>query len=464
MTDILKQASMKLAAKTRSSSTLQVPGAPKIRSRNSTPCITPRNPDRKNLFADEGSDQGGGSSGRSPNPRSPKRKASADQMSPPELSMPASGLASPRISPSNLSPQRIRAEPPRPGSAWGAMMMGDLEANVIETSSINCYNSAGRDWVNQYSLISKIGHGSFGAVFLAETWRIDVLKDGSRCKVSNRVAMKCIGKEKLKKFTDEQTATKALRLQREITIMKKLNHPNCLKIMEVIDDSKCDTLYLVLELAERGDVMSDLEDDDCVEDVLEKVWNYFRDLIAALEYLHSMGIVHRDVKPENLLVNKHGHVLVADFGLSEIVLDDDLVSGVVGTMQYIPPEALLAKETSAKYRARAADVWAAGCTLYWLLFDQVPFNHKSANQTAKLIKDADLLLSEEVDPLINDLLRGMINKDPSSRMTLDDVRHHQWVSRNGEQPMSLPRSNRRKFDFEQFGKALEKLQDEPPPK
>ncbi|EAN78891.1 protein kinase, putative [Trypanosoma equiperdum] len=139
-------------------------------------------------------------------------------------------------------------------------------------------------------------------------------------------------------------------VRREIDIMKKLRHPNILSLVEVIDDPFSRKIYLVLELAEKGAVMT-LEGDGTVVPSVsgaalpeEEVARAIRSVVEALIYVHDLGIVHRDVKPQNILLDAEECVKLSDFGVSIMV--DGCTSPVPreGTVAFLPPEMLASSE------------------------------------------------------------------------------------------------------------------------
>ncbi|CAL4080881.1 unnamed protein product, partial [Meganyctiphanes norvegica] len=128
------------------------------------------------------------------------------------------------------------------------------------------------------------------------------------------------------------------KVYREIAILKKLNHPNIVKLVEVLDDPVEDNLYMAFELLEKGEVMEIPTDVPLSED---QAWTYFRDMVLGIEYLHYQKIIHRDIKPSNLLLGDNGHVQIADFGVcNEFDGKDAFLTNTAGTPAFMAPEAL----------------------------------------------------------------------------------------------------------------------------
>ncbi|MGH0151427.1 UNVERIFIED_CONTAM: hypothetical protein FKN15_020151 [Acipenser sinensis] len=202
------------------------------------------------------------------------------------------------------------------------------------------------------------------------------------------------------------------RVYQEIAILKKLDHPNVVKLVEVLDDPSEDHLYMAQNkyiccsffIYFFSAVMEVTTDKPLTEN---QARFYFQDLLRGIEFLHYQKIIHRDIKPSNLLVGEDGHIKIADFGVSnQFEGTDALLTSTVGTPAFLAPETL--SETRKNFSGKALDVWAMGVTLYCFVFGQCPFmderilslHHKIKNQLVELpeqkqgsgdsIKSADL--------------------------------------------------------------------------
>ena len=180
--------------------------------------------------------------------------------------------------------------------------------------------------------------------------------------------------------------------------MKKLDHPNIVKLYEIIDDPLSDKLYLVMPVAEFGQCI-DWDSENLVfrpnqkfvasnaikyhklntinekyydEDVIRRM---SKSLISALDYLHSsLNIVHRDIKPQNIMIDENGNPLLVDFGKAQQLLsnEDDNTSSMEGTYTFLSPECCSFDVNT--YSMKKADIWALGITLYILAFNKFPFD------------------------------------------------------------------------------------------
>ncbi|NXJ11343.1 KKCC2 kinase, partial [Odontophorus gujanensis] len=288
--------------------------------------------------------------------------------------------------------------------------------------------------LNQYKLKDEIGKGSYGVVKLAYN------EDDN-----TYYAMKVLSKKKLMrqagfprrppprgaKGASEgclQPRGPIEQVYQEIAILKKLDHPNVVKLVEVLDDPSEDHLYMgkspqllpVMEIP----TLKPLSED--------QARFYFQDLIKGIEYLHYQKIIHRDIKPSNLLVGEDGHVKIADFGVSnEFKGADALLTNTVGTPAFMAPETL--SETRKIFSGKALDVWAMGITLYCFVFGQCPFMDERILSLHNKIKTQTLEFPDqpEVTDFLKDLIMRMLDKNPESRISVPEIKLHPWVTKNG---------------------------------
>ncbi|KAM9371807.1 calcium/calmodulin-dependent protein kinase kinase 2 [Phaethornis superciliosus] len=280
--------------------------------------------------------------------------------------------------------------------------------------------------LNQYKLKDEIGKGSYGVVKLAYN------EDDN-----TYYAMKVLSKKKLMRQAGfprrpPPRGAKAApegclqpkgpieQVYQEIAILKKLDHPNVVKLVEVLDDPSEDHLYMVFELVKQGPVMEIPTLKPLSED---QARFYFQDLIKGIEYLHYQKIIHRDIKPSNLLVGEDGHVKIADFGVSnEFKGADALLTNTVGTPAFMAPETL--SETRKIFSGKALDVWAMGITLYCFVFGQCPFMDERILSLHNKIKTQTLEFPDqpEVTDFLKDLITRMLDKNPESRISVPEIK------------------------------------------
>ncbi|VVC29341.1 Armadillo-type fold,Protein kinase, ATP binding site,WD40-repeat-containing domain,Protein kinase [Cinara cedri] len=290
--------------------------------------------------------------------------------------------------------------------------------------------------LNQYKLIDSIGQGSYGLVKLAYNELDDknyAMKILSKKKLMKKAG--CFGRMNAKR----KGANPLDKVYREIALLKKLDHPNVVKLVEVLEDPDEDHLYLVFELLERGEVMQVPGDPPMSE---SKARSYFRDILLGLEYLHFQRIVHRDIKPSNLLIDANGHVKIADLGVcNEFDGSDDLLSSSAGTPAFTAPEVLDPSTTA--YSGKALDVWALGCTLYAFVYGRLPYNADSVLAIHDQIRTQPVQwpVDPETSPQLVHLLHRLLDKDPNTRITLPAIKQHDWVTRSGAEPLPTEQDN-----------------------
>ncbi|XP_030633452.1 calcium/calmodulin-dependent protein kinase kinase 1b [Chanos chanos] len=327
------------------------------------------------------------------------------------------------------------------GSHQGATTPRIARRPTIESKRVSI--SDGEDCVqlNQYKLKNEIGKGSYGVVKLAYNEDDD-----------QYYAMKVVSKKRLLKqygFTrrppprgstpsqdDQKKPFGPLdRVYQEIAILKKLDHLNVVKLVEVLDDPAEDNLHMVFELVPKGPVMEVPTDNPFTE---EQARFYFRDIILGIEYLHYQKIIHRDIKPSNLLLGDDGHIKIADFGVSnEFVGNDALLSSSAGTPAFMAPEMLTEQEQS--FSGKATDVWAMGITLHCLVFGKCPFMDDYILALHDKIRTWPLEFPEmpAVSEGLRDLIDKMLDKDPETRITIPEIKLHLWVTVDGAEPLPL---------------------------
>ena len=212
-------------------------------------------------------------------------------------------------------------------------------------------------------------------------------------------------------------------IKEEIAIMKKLNHGNLVSLIEVLDDPNEDSLYMVLEMCKKGVVMKVGIDEEAEPYDEESCRCWFRDLILGIEYLHAQGVVHRDIKPDNLLLTEDDVLKIVDFGVSEIFeKESEMVTAKsAGSPAFLPPELCIAKHGDIS--GKAADIWSMGVTLYCLRFGKLPFERSGVLQLYEAIKNDPLELGrEEINESFKDVLKQLLEKDPAKRIKMAELR------------------------------------------
>ncbi|KAK4286456.1 hypothetical protein QN277_003011 [Acacia crassicarpa] len=280
---------------------------------------------------------------------------------------------------------------------------------VVRTKDEN-----GNKMINEYVREYKIGSGSYGKVVLYQS-----SVDGKH------YAIKVFHKSHLLKVRVAASETAMTDVLREVLIMKTVEHPNIVNLIEVIDDPESDQFYMVLEYVE-GKWVCEGTGPICGLGE-ETARRYLRDIVSGLMYLHDHNIVHGDIKPDNLLVTRHGMVKIGDFSVSQAFEDDnDELRRSPGTPVFTAPECCL----GLTYRGRAADTWAVGVTLYCMILGEYPFLGDTLPDTYDKIVNNPLVLPDNLNLQVKNLLEGLLCKDPELRLTLGDVAKHSWFIGN----------------------------------
>ncbi|XP_077372536.1 SNF related kinase b isoform X2 [Festucalex cinctus] len=241
-----------------------------------------------------------------------------------------------------------------------------------------------------------------------------VVKLARHVNTGQLVAIKMIDKTKLDVMATSH-------LLQEVRCMRRVQHPNVVRLYEVIDTPT--TLYLVMELAEGGDLYDYiLRHDTGVAEGTAK--RHFAQIVRAVAYCHELHVVHRDLKPENVVFfPQQGAVKLTDFGFSNLFKPGTMLATSCGSLAYSAPEILLGEE----YDAPAVDIWSLGVILYMLVCGVPPFQEANDSETLVMILDCRYSIPDHVSGDCRDLISRMLQKDPSVRASLQEIEAHHWL-------------------------------------
>uniref|UniRef100_G3QHV6 BR serine/threonine kinase 2 n=1 Tax=Gorilla gorilla gorilla TaxID=9595 RepID=G3QHV6_GORGO len=215
-------------------------------------------------------------------------------------------------------------------------------------------------------------------------------------------------------------------VEREIAILKLIEHPHVLKLHDVYENKKY--LYLVLEHVSGGELFDYLVKKGRLTP--KEARKFFRQIISALDFCHSHSICHRDLKPENLLLDEKNNIRIADFGMASLQVGDSLLETSCGSPHYACPEVIRGE----KYDGRKADVWSCGVILFALLVGALPFDDDNLRQLLEKVKRGVFHMPHFIPPDCQSLLRGMIEVDAARRLTLEHIQKHIWYIGGKNEP------------------------------
>ncbi|XP_078289971.1 serine/threonine-protein kinase BRSK2 isoform X1 [Panthera onca] len=263
-------------------------------------------------------------------------------------------------------------------------------------------------YVGPYRLEKTLGKGQTGLVKL-----------GIHCVTCQKVAIKIVNREKLSESV-------LMKVEREIAILKLIEHPHVLKLHDVYENKKY--LYLVLEHVSGGELFDYLVKKGRLTP--KEARKFFRQIISALDFCHSHSICHRDLKPENLLLDEKNNIRIADFGMASLQVGDSLLETSCGSPHYACPEVIRGE----KYDGRKADVWSCGVILFALLVGALPFDDDNLRQLLEKVKRGVFHMPHFIPPDCQSLLRGMIEVDAARRLTLEHIQKHIWYIGGKNEP------------------------------
>ncbi|KAH9042595.1 hypothetical protein EDB85DRAFT_1885852 [Lactarius pseudohatsudake] len=280
-------------------------------------------------------------------------------------------------------------------------------ASVVQNQKAHlatAYNELGKELsstrikvVGNYTLGRVIGEGTYGKVRL-----------GTHRLTTTRVAIKQIPKA--------LSAT----LTREIHHHRQLHHPHVTQLYEVIATEN--SIWLVTELCSGGELFDYLTEKGRISE--QETRRIFGQLCLAVNYLHEKGIVHRDLKLENVLLDERCRIKLGDFGFTREFDRGSYLETYCGTTGYAAPEMLEGK----KYLGPEVDVWSLGVILYCLLTGGLPFDDDDESIMRKMVIKGDFEDPEWLSNDIRDLIHKILQKDPIKRITISQILAHSWFT------------------------------------
>ncbi|KAG6757351.1 hypothetical protein POTOM_037659 [Populus tomentosa] len=259
-----------------------------------------------------------------------------------------------------------------------------------------------------YQICEEIGSGRFGTVF--------------RC-ISRSTGDYFAVKSIVKSLVSGDSLDSQCLLTEPRTLHFLSPHPHIIQLHNLYEDET--HLHMLIDLCSNQDLHDLIITNGVLSENEARV--VFTQLMNAISHCHTNGIVHRDIKPDNILFDEENTIKLADFGSAEVVTEEEMVSGVVGTPYYVAPEVLLGREYGKK-----VDVWSAGVVLYIMLAGFPPFYGETAVNIFEAVLRGNLrfpaIVFQSVSASVKDLLRRMLCKDVSRRFSAEQVLTHPWVA------------------------------------
>ncbi|KAK3866297.1 hypothetical protein Pcinc_028159 [Petrolisthes cinctipes] len=262
----------------------------------------------------------------------------------------------------------------------------------------------GTGWeeIGKYRLLKTIGKGNFAKVKLAK-----------HVPTGKEVAIKIIDKTQLNPGSLQK-------LFREVRIMKILDHPNIVKLFQVIETEK--TLYLVMEYASGGEVFDYLVFHGRMKE--KEARAKFRQIVSAVQYCHQKKIIHRDLKAENLLLDSEMVIKIADFGFSNEFTPGNKLDTFCGSPPYAAPELFQGK----KYDGPEVDVWSLGVILYTLVSGSLPFDGSNLKELRERVLRGKYRIPFYMSTDCENLLKKFLVLNPARRASLETIMKDRWMN------------------------------------
>ncbi|CAI6345622.1 unnamed protein product [Macrosiphum euphorbiae] len=255
--------------------------------------------------------------------------------------------------------------------------------------------------IGHYILGQTLGVGTFGKV-----------KIGEHQLTKHKVAVKILNRQKIKSLDVVG------KIRREIQNLKLFRHPHIIKLYQVI--STPTDIFMIMEYVSGGELFDYIVKHGKLKEFEAR--RFFQQIISGVDYCHRHMIVHRDLKPENLLLDHNLHVKIADFGLSNMMMDGEFLRTSCGSPNYAAPEVISGK----LYAGPEVDIWSCGVILYALLCGSLPFDDEHVPTLFRKIKSGIFPIPDYLNKSVVSLLCHMLQVDPMKRASIEDIKKHEW--------------------------------------
>lgn len=280
-------------------------------------------------------------------------------------------------------------------------------------------------FVQDWDLVQTLGEGAYGEVQLLVNRQTE-----------EAVALKVIDTSQAKECSEN--------VRKEICVHKMLSHHNIVRFFGHRKEGP--TVYLFLEYCSGGELFDRIEPDVGMPET--DAHRFFLQLIAAVEYLHSVGITHRDIKPENILLNDKDDLKLSDFGLATVFRfrgNERLLNRLCGTLPYVAPELL----SQPEYKAQPADIWACGIVLTAMLAGELPWDQPTEScqeYSDWLQKKTYLTPWKKIQPMPLSLLSKLLSASSNTRITIPDIQKDRWFTQGVKNSLNSGRNKTLRSD------------------
>ncbi|GAB6031636.1 5-AMP-activated protein kinase, catalytic [Chamberlinius hualienensis] len=212
------------------------------------------------------------------------------------------------------------------------------------------------------------------------------------------------------------------KIRREIQNLKLFRHPHIIKLYQVI--STPTDIFMIMEYVSGGELFEYIVKHGKLKE--HEARRFFQQIISGVDYCHRHMVVHRDLKPENLLLDQNLHVKIADFGLSNMMMDGEFLRTSCGSPNYAAPEVISGK----LYAGPEVDIWSCGVILYALLCGTLPFDDEHVPTLFRKIKSGNFPIPDYLNKSVVSMLCHMLQVDPMKRATIEDIKNHEWFQKD----------------------------------
>ncbi|KAK8893143.1 hypothetical protein M9Y10_021558 [Tritrichomonas musculus] len=256
--------------------------------------------------------------------------------------------------------------------------------------------------INGYKILNEIGQGAFAIVYKAE-----------EIETKNVYAIKAVAKASLGSKDDQN------RFQREIDSMAVMRHENIVQLYNFFSDEN--NFYMVMDYCPNGELYDFIIKNGKIQENTAAL--LFQQIASAISYCHSYGVAHRDLKPQNILIQKFPFIKVADFGLCGYVKEDELMKTFCGSPAFCAPECI----SKVNYDGRKSDIWSLGVILFAMLTGEFPWNLSNTSVMVQQILNADYSFPNYLNAQSKDLISKMLKVPPNDRISMEDILKHPFL-------------------------------------